>query len=62
MGPVTELNRLCHHVHATNYDGGAEVQGRTQYSELLRDLKREFSGRKLVSLIRRLAKGEIGTG
>lgn len=43
MGSVAKLNRLSHHVHATDYDGSAEVQGRTQYSKLLRDLERELS-------------------
>ena len=43
MGSVTELDCLCHHVHATYYNGGAEVQGGAQYGELFRDLERKFS-------------------
>lgn len=43
MRPLAKLDGLVHHVHAADDDGRVEVHGSAEYTELLRDLKGEFT-------------------
>ena len=48
MGSIAQLDSLGNDIHATNNNGGAQVERTAQDGKLFGDLEREFAGSILI--------------